>query len=81
MAIPGGFRYFGFVIGAPQGTNHCNVDLGSGRSNAGLVAAGPSAAVVEEVSIEIQLRGELLTGLPTSVSQACGSTGCQIAHT
>ena len=76
MAIPGG-RYFGFVIGgALPAALAADWLTSTWDQNAGLVAAGPSAAVVEEVSIE-WLR-ELL-GLPDGVS-AGFVTGCQMAH-
>ncbi len=76
VAIPGG-RYFGFVIGgALPAAIAADWLTSTWDQNAGLVAAGPSAAVVEEVSI-----GWLqeLLGLPGGVS-AGFVTGCQMAH-
>ena len=76
IAMPGG-RYFGFVIGgALPAALAADWLTSTWDQNAGLVAAGPSAAVVEEVALE-WLR-ELL-GLPEGVS-AGFVTGCQIAH-
>jgi glutamate/tyrosine decarboxylase-like PLP-dependent enzyme len=76
IAIPGG-RYFGFVIGgALPAALAADWLTSTWDQNAGLVAAGPSAAVVEEVALE-WLR-ELL-GLPEGVS-AGFVTGCQMAH-
>ncbi len=76
VGIPSG-RFFGFVIGGALPAALAADWLTSlWDQNAGLVAAGPSAAVVEEVSIE-WLR-ELLA-LPAGVS-AGFVTGCQMAH-
>ena len=72
-----GSRYFGFVIGGALPAAVAADWLTSAwDQNAGLVAGGPSAAVVEEVSLA-WLR-ELL-GLPEHVS-AGFVTGCQLAH-
>jgi glutamate/tyrosine decarboxylase-like PLP-dependent enzyme len=76
VAIPAG-RYFGFVIGgALPAALAADWLTSTWDQNAGLYAAGPSAAVVEEVCLE-WLR-ELL-GLPEGVSAAF-VTGCQMAH-
>jgi len=76
VAIPSG-RYFGFVIGgALPAALAADWLTSTWDQNAGLVAISPSAAVVEEVSLE-WLR-ELL-GLPIGVS-AGFVTGCQMAH-
>ena len=76
VAMPSG-RYFGFVIGGALPAALAADWLTSAwDQNAGLVAGGPSAAVVEEVVLE-WLR-ELL-GLPAGVS-AGFVTGCQMAH-
>ena len=76
VGIAGG-RYFGFVIGGSLPAALAADWLTSTwDQNAGLLAAGPSAAVVEEVAIE-WLR-ELL-GLPGGIS-AGFVTGCQLAH-
>jgi glutamate/tyrosine decarboxylase-like PLP-dependent enzyme len=76
VAMPGG-RYFGFVIGgALPAALAADWLTSTWDQNAGLVAAGPSAAVVEEVALG-WLR-ELL-GLPGHVS-AGFVTGCQMAH-
>jgi len=72
-----GSRYFGFVIGgALPAALAADWLTSTWDQNAGLVAAGPSAAVVEEVAIA-WLR-ELL-GLPHDASAAF-VTGCQLAH-
>ena len=72
-----GGRYFGFVIGGSLPAALAADWLTSTwDQNAGLVAGGPSAAVVEEVCLG-WLR-ELL-GLPEHVS-AGFVTGCQMAH-
>jgi glutamate/tyrosine decarboxylase-like PLP-dependent enzyme len=76
VAMPSG-RYFGFVIGgALPAALAADWLTSTWDQNAGLVAGGPSAAVVEEVSLA-WLR-ELL-GLPVGVS-AGFVTGCQMAH-
>jgi glutamate/tyrosine decarboxylase-like PLP-dependent enzyme len=76
VAVPSG-RYFGFVIGgALPAALAADWLTSTWDQNAGLVAGGPSAAVVEEVALE-WLR-ELL-GLPEGVS-AGFVTGCQMAH-
>jgi glutamate/tyrosine decarboxylase-like PLP-dependent enzyme len=76
VAMPSG-RYFGFVIGgALPAALAADWLTSTWDQNAGLVAGGPSAAVVEEVVLE-WLR-ELL-GLPAGVS-AGFVTGCQMAH-
>jgi glutamate/tyrosine decarboxylase-like PLP-dependent enzyme len=76
VAIPSG-RYFGFVIGgALPAALAADWLTSTWDQNAGLVAAGPAAAVVEEVAAE-WLR-ELL-GLPEGVS-AGFVTGCTMAH-
>jgi glutamate/tyrosine decarboxylase-like PLP-dependent enzyme len=76
VAMPSG-RYFGFVIGgALPAALAADWLTSTWDQNAGLVAAGPSAAVVEEVALS-WLR-ELL-GLPDGVS-AGFVTGCQMAH-
>jgi glutamate/tyrosine decarboxylase-like PLP-dependent enzyme len=76
VGIPSG-RYFGFVIGGSLPAALAADWLTSTwDQNAGLVAAGPSAAVVEEVAAG-WLR-ELL-GLPAHASAAF-VTGCQMAH-
>jgi glutamate/tyrosine decarboxylase-like PLP-dependent enzyme len=76
VAMPSG-RYFGFVIGgALPAALAADWLTSTWDQNAGLVAAGPSAAVVEEVALA-WLR-ELL-GLPDGVS-AGFVTGCQLAH-
>ena len=75
-AIPGG-RYFGFVIGgALPAALAADWLTSTWDQNAGLYVCGPSAAVVEEVTLE-WLR-ELLS-LPEGVS-AGFVTGCQMAH-
>jgi glutamate/tyrosine decarboxylase-like PLP-dependent enzyme len=77
VAMPGG-RYFGFVIGGTLPAALAADWLTSTwDQNAGLVAAGPAAAVVEEVAAE-WLR-ELLA-LPEGMSTAF-VTGCTMAHT
>ncbi|HET9508836.1 MAG TPA: aminotransferase class V-fold PLP-dependent enzyme [Gaiellaceae bacterium] len=76
VGIPSG-RYFGFVIGgALPAALAADWLTSTWDQNAGLVAAGPSAAVVEEVAAG-WLR-ELL-GLPAHASAAF-VTGCQMAH-
>jgi glutamate/tyrosine decarboxylase-like PLP-dependent enzyme len=74
--LPSG-RYFGFVIGgAVPAAIAADWMTSVWDQNAGLYAAGPSAAVVSEVA-----RGWLaeLLGLPAHVSVAY-VTGCQMAH-
>ena len=76
MATPSG-RFFGFVIGGAESASLAADWLTSAwDQNAGLYAAAPAAAVVEEVS-----RGWLaeLLGLPPHVSVGF-VTGCQMAH-
>ncbi len=76
IAMPSG-RYFGFVIGgALPAALAADWLTSTWDQNAGLVACGPSAAVVEEVALA-WLR-ELLV-LPDGVS-AGFVTGCQMAH-
>jgi glutamate/tyrosine decarboxylase-like PLP-dependent enzyme len=76
VGIPSG-RYFGFVIGgALPAALAADWLTSTWDQNAGLVAGGPSAAVVEEVALA-WLRG--LLGLPEHVSAAF-VTGCQLAH-
>ena len=76
VAIPSG-RYFGFVIGGAVPASLATDWLTSTwDQNAGLAAAGPSAAVVEEVA-GAWLK-ELL-GIPATASFAF-VTGCQMAH-
>jgi glutamate/tyrosine decarboxylase-like PLP-dependent enzyme len=73
-----GGRFFGWVIGGALPTALAADWLASAwDQNAGLYAAGPAAAVVEEVA-----GGWLkeLLGLPTAASFAF-VTGCQMAHT
>jgi len=76
VGIPSG-RFFGFVIGgALPSALAADWLTSTWDQNSGLYAAGPAAAVVEEVC-----RGWLaeLLGLPASVSVAY-VTGCQMAH-
>jgi len=76
VGIPSG-RYFGFVIGgALPAAVAADWLTSTWDQNAGLYAAGPAAAVVEEVA-----RGWLadLFGLPPDVSVGY-VTGCQMAH-
>jgi glutamate/tyrosine decarboxylase-like PLP-dependent enzyme len=76
VAIPSG-RYFGFVIGGGLPAALAADWLTSTwDQNAGLVVAGPSAAVVEEVAGAWL---EELLGIPTTASFAF-VTGCQMAH-
>ncbi len=76
VGIAGG-RYFGFVIGgALPAALAADWLTATWDQNAGLVAGGPSAAVVEEVALE-WLRQ--LLALPDGVS-AGFVTGCQMAH-
>jgi glutamate/tyrosine decarboxylase-like PLP-dependent enzyme len=76
VGIPSG-RYFGFVIGGSVPAALAADWLTSTwDQNAGLVVAGPSAAVCEEVA-GIWLK-ELL-GIPQTASFAF-VTGCQLAH-
>jgi glutamate/tyrosine decarboxylase-like PLP-dependent enzyme len=76
VGIPSG-RFFGFVIGgALPSALAADWLTSTWDQNSGLYAAGPAAAVVEEVC-----RGWLaeLLGLPAEVSVAY-VTGCQMAH-
>ena len=76
VGIPSG-RYFGFVIGgALPAALAADWLTSSWDQNAGLVACGPSAAVVEEVAGE-WLKD--LLGIPASASFSF-VTGCQMAH-
>jgi len=76
VGIPSG-RYFGFVIGGAVPASLAADWLASTwDQNAGLAAAGLSAAVVEEVAGE--WLKELL-GIPATASFAF-VTGCQMAH-
>jgi len=76
VGIPSG-RYFGFVIGgALPAALAADWLTSTWDQNAGLVACGPSAAVVEEVAGE-WLKD--LLGIPSSASFAL-VTGCQVAH-
>jgi glutamate/tyrosine decarboxylase-like PLP-dependent enzyme len=76
VAMPSG-RYFGFVIGgALPASVAADWLTTTWDQNAGLYAAGPSAAVVEETCAAWV--AELL-GLPEGVS-AGFVTGCQLAH-
>jgi glutamate/tyrosine decarboxylase-like PLP-dependent enzyme len=77
VVATGSPRYFGFVIGgALPAALAADWLTSTWDQNAGLVAGGPSAAVVEEVAG--RWLGELL-GLPASCSFAL-VTGCQMAH-
>ncbi|MFI5040913.1 MAG: pyridoxal phosphate-dependent decarboxylase family protein [Acidimicrobiales bacterium] len=70
-------RYFGFVIGgALPAALAADWLTSTWDQNAGLVAGGPSAAVVEEVAGAWLVE---LLGLPSSSSFAL-VTGCQMAH-
>lgn len=72
-----GSRYFGFVIGgALPAALAADWLTATWDQNAGLYAAGPSAAVVEEVASAWLLE---LLGLPAHASTAF-VTGCQMAH-
>ncbi len=76
--VPSGSgRFFGFVVGgalpAPLAADWLT---STWDQNAGLVVLGPSAAVVEEVSLGWLTE---LLGLPSGVSAAF-VTGCQMAH-
>jgi glutamate/tyrosine decarboxylase-like PLP-dependent enzyme len=76
VGMPSG-RFFGFVIGgALPSALAADWLTSTWDQNSGLYAAGPAAAVVEEVC-----RGWLaeLLGLPADVSVAY-VTGCQMAH-
>jgi glutamate/tyrosine decarboxylase-like PLP-dependent enzyme len=76
VAIPSG-RYFGFVIGgALPAALAADWLTSTWDQNAGLVAGGPSAAVVEEVTLDWL---QELLDLPAGVS-AGFVTGCQMAH-
>ena len=76
VRIPSG-RYFGFVIGGALPASVAADWLTSvWDQNAGLVAGGPSAAVVEEIAGEWLLE---LLGIPAGTSFAF-VTGCQMAH-
>jgi len=76
VGIPGG-RYFGFVIGgAVPAALAADWLTSTWDQNAGLVVAGPAAAVVEEIAGS--WLKELL-GIPASASFAL-VTGCQMAH-
>ena len=76
VGIPGG-RYFGFVIGgALPAALAADWLTSTWDQNAGLVVAGPAAAVTEEVAG--QWIKELL-GIPADASFAF-VTGCQMAH-
>ena len=76
VGIPGG-RYFGFVIGGAVPASLAADWLTSvWDQNAGLVVAGPSAAVVEEVA-GAWLKD--LLGIPAAASFSF-VTGCQMAH-
>ena len=76
VAIPSG-RYFGFVIGgALPAALAADWLTSTWDQNAGLVAGGPSAAVVEEVALAWL---QELLDLPVGVS-AGFVTGCQMAH-
>ncbi len=72
-----GSRYFGFVIGgAVPAALAADWLTATWDQNAGIYAAGPSAAVVEEVVIRWLVE---LLGLPAHASAAF-VTGCQMAH-
>lgn len=76
VGIPGG-RYFGFVIGgAVPAALGADWLTSAWDQNAGLYAAGPSAAVVEEVAGAWLV--ELLGLAPTTSFGFV--TGCQMAH-
>ena len=76
VGIPSG-RYFGFVIGgALPAALAADWLTSTWDQNAGLVACGPSAAVVEEVAGEWLKQ---LLGIPATASFAF-VTGCQMAH-
>jgi glutamate/tyrosine decarboxylase-like PLP-dependent enzyme len=76
VGIPSG-RYFGFVIGgALPAALAADWLTSTWDQNAGLVVAGPSAAVVEEVAGQWLKQ---LLGIPDSASFAF-VTGCQMAH-
>jgi len=73
----GSGRFFGFVVGGAMPAPLAADWLTSAwDQNAGLVVLGPSAAVVEEVSLRWLIE---LLGLPRGVSAAF-VTGCQMAH-
>ncbi len=77
VVATGSPRYFGFVIGGALPASLAADWLTSTwDQNAGLVAGGPSAAVVEDVAGAWLLD---LLGLPASASWAL-VTGCQMAH-
>ena len=76
VAIPGG-RYFGFVIGGSVPAALAADWLTSTwDQNAGLVVAGPAAAVVEEIAGDWLKH---LLGIPATASFSF-VTGCQMAH-
>jgi glutamate/tyrosine decarboxylase-like PLP-dependent enzyme len=77
VVATGSGRYFGFVIGgAVPASLAADWLTSTWDQNAGLVACGPSAAVVEEVCLDWLTE---LLGLPSGVS-AGFVTGCQMAH-